>query len=66
MNQEEIIEIAKNSGYWSGQTIEMNDEGLMHFAEKIADIVRSESESAAWSAYQRGYMDGISRLKEGT
>ena len=62
MNQEEIIEIAKNSGYWSGQTIEMNDEGLMHFAKKIADIVRSEF--AARSAYQRGYMDGMSHRKE--
>ena len=32
---ERIIEIAKQCGYWSGQTIEMNDVGIAKFAELI-------------------------------
>ena len=34
MNQR-IIEMAKQCGYWSGQTIEMNDVGITKFAELI-------------------------------
>jgi hypothetical protein len=38
-----ILELAKQCGYWSGQTIEMNDVGIEKFAELIvrecADIV---------------------------
>ena len=30
-----IIEMAKQCGYWSGQTIEMNDVGITKFAELI-------------------------------
>ena len=32
---ERIIEMAKQCGYWSGQTIEMNDVGISKFAELI-------------------------------
>jgi len=32
---ERIIELAKQCGYWSGQTIEMNDVGIAKFAELI-------------------------------
>ena len=32
---ERIIEMAKQCGYWSGQTIEMNDVGITKFAELI-------------------------------
>jgi hypothetical protein len=32
---ERIIEMAKQCGYWSGQTIEMNDVGIAKFAELI-------------------------------
>ena len=32
---ERIIEMAKQYGYWSGQTIEMNDVGIAKFAELI-------------------------------
>ena len=32
---ERIIEMAKQCGYWSGQTIEMNDIGIAKFAELI-------------------------------
>ena len=34
MNKQ-IIEMAKQCGYWSGQTIEMNDVGIAKFAELI-------------------------------
>ena len=30
-----ILELAKQCGYWSGQTIEMNDVGIQRFAELI-------------------------------
>jgi hypothetical protein len=33
---ERIIEMAKQCGDWSGQTIEMNDVGIAKFAELIA------------------------------
>lgn len=32
---ERIIEMAKQCGYWSGQTIEMNDVGIAKFAKLI-------------------------------
>jgi len=32
---ERIFELAKQCGYWSGQTIEMNDVGIEKFAELI-------------------------------
>jgi len=32
---ERIIEMAKQCGYWSGETIEMNDVGIAKFAELI-------------------------------
>ena len=32
---ERIIEMAKQCGYWSGHTIEMNDVGITKFAELI-------------------------------
>lgn len=32
MTKDEIIELAKECGYWSGQTLEMNDVGLERFA----------------------------------
>jgi len=35
MVNERIIEMAKQCGYWSGQTIEMNDVGISKFAELI-------------------------------
>lgn len=32
---ERILELAKQCGYWSGQTIEMNDVGIEKFAQLI-------------------------------
>jgi len=32
---EQILELAKQCGYWSGQTIEMNDVGIGKFARLI-------------------------------
>ena len=32
---EQILGIAKQCGYWNGQTIEMNDVGITKFAELI-------------------------------
>ena len=34
---ERIIEMAKQCGYWSGQTIEMNDVGIAKFAQLIVN-----------------------------
>ena len=44
MTQEDIIKMAQQCGYWSGQTVEMNDVGLEQFAKLIE---------------QRLYYDGI-------
>lgn len=44
---ERILELAKQCGYWSGQTIEMNDVGIEKFSSLIArrcmDIASSEA-----------------------
>ena len=49
---ERIIEMAKQCGDWNGQTLEMNDAGIIHFAELIvrdclaqADALRDAFES---------------------
>jgi phosphoglucomutase len=42
MKQEQLIELAKNCGYWSGQTIEMNDIGLKMFADMVALEITKE------------------------
>jgi hypothetical protein len=39
---EKIIELAKKCGYWSGQTIEMNDVGILKFAELIIEEAAKE------------------------
>ncbi len=36
MNKEKLLEMARQYGHWSGQTIEMNDVGLVEFAKMIA------------------------------
>lgn len=41
MNREEIIAMARECGYWSGQTIEMNDVGLERFAALVASTERN-------------------------
>jgi hypothetical protein len=35
---ERILEIAKQCGYWSGQTIEMNDVGIEKFTQMIISL----------------------------
>ena len=46
---ERIRELAEQCGYWSGQTIEMNDVGIEKFAELIVkeclDIVKDNIDS---------------------
>ena len=37
-----VIEMARECGYWSGQTIEMNDVGL----ERFAELVRADEREA--------------------
>jgi len=39
---EQIIEMAKQCGYWNGQTIEMNDVGITKFAELIIQKCKSQ------------------------
>ena len=36
LTDDEIIKMAKQCGHWSGQTVEMNDVGLEHFAALVA------------------------------
>ena len=43
---ERILELAKRCGYWSGQTIEMNDVGIERFTELIV------RECADYAEYQ--------------
>jgi hypothetical protein len=42
MTKDEIIELAKECGYWSGQTVEMNYVGLERFAALVAAHEREE------------------------
>jgi endonuclease YncB( thermonuclease family) len=52
MNREQLIELAKNCGYWSGQTIEMNDVGIEQFANLVA---AAERDKVAQWMIQKGY-----------
>ena len=36
MTKDDIIKLAKQCGHWSGETIEMNDVGIMDFANLVA------------------------------
>jgi hypothetical protein len=42
MNRDDIIRMAQECGYWSGQTVEMNDVGLERFAALVAAAERDE------------------------
>lgn len=65
MKRDEIIRIARKCGYWSGQTVEMNDVGLERFAALVAaaerdacakvclDVLKKWQESSDSSEYTR-------------
>jgi hypothetical protein len=43
MTNDKIIEMAKQYGYWSGQTIEMNDVGIINMRTDIVERLRTSS-----------------------
>jgi hypothetical protein len=47
MNRDDIIRMARECGYWSGQTVEMNDVGLERFAALVAAAEREECAKVA-------------------
>jgi hypothetical protein len=53
MNRDDIIRMARDCGYWSGQTVEMNDVGLERFAALIAAAEREECAKVCESEGQR-------------
>lgn len=54
MNREDIIRMAKECGYWSGQTIEMNDVGIERFAALVASAERNRTWTQDhWTEYER-------------
>ena len=40
MTKDDIIKLAKQCGHWSGETIEMNDVGIIDFANLVAAAER--------------------------
>ena len=52
MNRDDLIQMARECGYWSGQTVEMNDVGLERFAALVAAAEReaclAEIEQGVW------------------
>lgn len=50
MTRDEVLNFAKSCGYWSGETIEMNDVGIERFARFIAEQEREECADAARNA----------------
>ena len=60
---ERILEIAKQCGYWSGQTIEMNDVGIEKFAELIVRECMEQIDDGN-SDHAGGNIDAINRIKE--
>ncbi len=46
MTREDIIRMARECGYWSGQTVEMNDVGLEHFATLVAAASEAKEREA--------------------
>ena len=62
---ERILELAKQCGYWSGQTIEMNDVGIEKFALLIVrECVQVCKSRVGNSDYNTGRMHCVSDLKE--
>lgn len=57
---EKFLELAKQCGYWSGQTIEMNDVGIEKFAELIVQECITVVEGV-----QPGYTDYRSQIEKG-
>ena len=47
MNKEDIIRMARECGYWSGQTVEMNDVGLERFAHLVYEATFRDANIAA-------------------
>ena len=74
---ERILELAKQCGYWSGQTIEMNDVGIEKFAELIVrecvqtlidntpERYTNESAEEDWDkGYDRAMKDCVHHIQE--
>ena len=54
MTREDIINLARECGHWSGQTIEMNDVGLERFAWLVAAAQRNRTWTQDhWTDYER-------------
>ena len=47
MTRQDIIRMARECGYWSGQTVEMNDVGLERFAHLIYEATFRDANIAA-------------------
>ena len=45
MTKYNIIRMAKQCGYWSGETVEMNDVGIMDFAALVVAAERDKYEA---------------------
>lgn len=68
---ERILEIAKQCGYWSGQTIEMNDVGIEKFAKLIVQeclvqigVAIPDTNCSASGPYKTAKIAATSRVKE--
>lgn len=70
MNQK-IRELAKKCGYWSGQTIEMNDVGILKFTELIieeaakAPLCDSDGVVGKYSDSDRYYFETLMKKQLG-
>ena len=64
MNRDEIILIASQCGDWNGQTCEMDDAGLMAFAEHVLAANSDGRNSKSWRTIARGNLEGMAKCRE--
>jgi len=56
MTDDQILQIARECGYDSGETVEMNDVGLITFAHRIAELEREACAKVCDGMYGAGGM----------
>jgi hypothetical protein len=66
MNREDIVRMAQECGYWSGETVEMNDVGLERFASLVAAAEREACAQIAHDTYEGFGVDakGVDFVKQ--
>jgi hypothetical protein len=64
MTKDDIIRMAQKCGDWSGETVEMNDVGIMEFANLVAAAEREACLDAMMQSAAKGIDTAIALERE--